>query len=169
MPTSPILEVQARSAASPWREAPTPRKLLLGTDAALRASDDEQAAVSMLTPDGSHTPAPGAQVDPPGSLMGEVARLRLERGALQQALTALQAKCEALLAALGSGTSCPALAEHCEGGQEDVTEPHDAQVSCADWKSAAKPEWGPGHRLPGPGKALSERGQRDSQRLIIAD
>ena len=135
-PACPVLLVQARLAASPWREAPTPRRLLLGIDAALQASDDEQAAVGMLTLDGSQTPAPGAQADPPGSLMGEVARLRLERGALQQALTALQVKCEALLAAMGPGTSCQALAEHCEGGEEDNTEPHGVQVSCADWQNA---------------------------------
>ena len=130
--------VQARLAASPWREAPTPRRLLLGTDAALRASDDKQAAVGMLTPDGSQAPPPGAQADPPGGLVGEVARLRLERCALQQALTALQAKCEALLAAMGSGTSCQALAEHCEGGEENITEPLDVQVSCKDWQNAIK-------------------------------
>ena len=136
MPSTLVLLVQARLAASPWREAPTPRRLLLGTDGALQASDDEQAAVGMLTPDGSQPPAPGAQADPPGSLVGEVARLRLERGALQQALTALQVKCEALLAAMGPGTSCQALAKHCEGGGEDNTEPHDVQVSCADWLDA---------------------------------
>ena len=136
MPISLTLVVQARLAASPWREAPTPRRLLLGTDAAPAVPDGEQAVVGMRMPAGGRTPAPGAQADPPGSLMGEVARLRLERGALQQALAALQAKCEALLAAMGSGTSCQALADHREGGQEDKAELCNEQVSSAEWQSA---------------------------------
>ena len=143
-PTILISLVQARLAASPWREAPTPHRLLLGTDAALGASDDEQVAAGMVTPAGCRTPSAEVQADPPGSLMGEVARLRLERGALQQALTALQAKCEALLAAMGSGTSCQALAQECEAGQEDITEGHDTQVSGVYGQSAIKPEWGKG-------------------------
>ena len=154
MPTSLILLVQARLAASPWREAPTPRRLLLDTDAAHGASDDEQAAVGMPTPAGSQTFAAGVHANPPGSLLGEVARLRLERGALQQALTALQAKCEALLTAMESGTTCQAQVEDCEGGQEGITEPSDAQVNCADWQEWNQARSGAVHQLPGPGKAL---------------
>lgn len=120
----------------------------------------------MVTPAGCRTPAPEVQADPPGSLMGEVARLRLERGALQQALTALQAKCEALLAAMGSGTSCQALAQECEAGQEDITEGHDTQVSCVYGQSAMKPEWGKGPSC----QVLAEHcdgGQQESQSLLM--